>query len=158
MIDKFPGLSISPNFSPPTGPMKEMIPNTQKGRRKKESNTDLSHGIDIDVIFLLALVRHKWLDQEVPENSLHTLDINLLGCTLLNPFPGLRPSLVQGQQPQLPSPLDQLIWFGNESSSGSEEKWVCGLRCIENSNGVTIWGEVEVSKLWRGVVRWWGKR
>lgn len=85
-----------------------------------EGITYLTDGVDVDVVFGILGVRDKRLDEELTEDTRDSLDLNVLARTSLNPFFGLRPGLVEAEQSTLASPLDQLVWFGNELGTGSE--------------------------------------
>ena len=95
---------------------------------------------------------HKWLNQKLSEHTSHSLDFLVLASPSLNPGSCLGPSLVQGQQATLPSPLDQLIWLCDEFCAGGKEPWVSGLGLVQNGLYRLVFREIEGGQFWRRVV------
>jgi hypothetical protein len=121
-------------------------------RRKKQKETYLAHGVDVDVVLGVLGVGDEGLDQELPQNTVDCLDPLLLACSRLDPLAGLSPGLVQGQETALASPLDQLIWLRNELGARSQQPRVCGLGLVEHALDVGIGCEVQRRELGRRVV------
>ena len=105
-------------------------------------------------------MRHKRLDQKVPQDAVDGLYSLLLLCAWLNPRPRLGPRLVQGQETALASPLDQLIRLRDEFGAGNEQPRVLGLCGIEHPLHVCVLGEIERGELGGRVVggRLWQRR
>ena len=94
----------------------------------------------------------KGLDQELPQDTVDSLDTLLLSGPRLDPLPRLGPRLVQREQAALASPLDELIWLCDELGTGGQQPWVCGLGLVEHALDVLIGGEVQRCELGGGVV------
>jgi hypothetical protein len=115
--------------------------------------------LDANVVLGVLGMRHKGLDQEIPQHAVNGLDTLFLLCASGNPGSSLWPALVEAQETTLASPLDQLIGLCDELGSGSKQPRVLGLDSVENTFDISILGEVERSKLGRWVVGlWWGQR
>ena len=97
-------------------------------------------------------MRDKRLDEELPEDTLDVLDLLFLGGTLSNPRLCFRPGLVEGKKTALASPLDQLIWLGDELGAGNEEPWVGDLGLVEDVVDILVIGKVQRRKLGSRVV------
>jgi len=112
----------------------------------------ITDGVDVDILFGIGRVRHERLDQELSENSGHSLDLLLLAGFGLNPLSGFGPCLVKGQETALASPLDQLIWLGNEFCTGSEEERIGCLSLVQNARDLCIFRKVDGRKFGRRIV------
>ena len=77
----------------------------------------LSDRVDVNVVFGVGGMRYEWLDKEMSQNTLYSLDLLSLASAGLYPSTSFRPRLVQGQKTALSSTLDQLIGFGDEFST-----------------------------------------
>lgn len=87
------------------------------------------------------------------------LDLLDLAGALSDPGLGLRPSLVQGQETALASPLDQLVGLRDEADTVLEQPGVCDLRLVQDILDALVLREAERSQP-RGwvVLRWLGQR
>lgn len=88
-------------------------------------------------------MRNERLDEELTQHTGDVLNLDLLGGTSLNPLPGLRPGLVQGQKTALASTLDQLIGLRNELGAGGQQPRVGDLGLVEDILDGLVIGEVE---------------
>lgn len=114
--------------------------------------TYLTDGVDVDVVFGTLRVRDKRLDEELTEDTRDSLDLNVLARTSLDPFFSLRPGLVEAEQATLASPLDQLVWFGNELGTGSEQPRVDDLCLVEDILDSGVFGEIDGGESGRSIV------
>ena len=105
--------------------------------------TYVSNRVNVDVILLLLLVRHEWLDEELSQNTMYRLDLLDLAGSLSNPRLGLGPRLVEGQKTALASPLDQLIWLCDKLGTGLEKPWIGDLGLVQNVLDLGILGEMQ---------------
>lgn len=109
--------------------------------------------MDVDVVLSLLGVRNERLNEELTENAGDRLNLNVLGSTGLNPFPGLGPGLVQGQKATLSTSLDQLVGLGHELGTGGQQPGVADLSLVEDILDGNIFGKVKGGELRRRVVR-----
>ena len=98
--------------------------------------------MNVDVVFSVLGVGDKRLDQELTKDTSDSLNLDILGSTSLNPFPGLSPSLVQAEKTALASTLDQLVWFGDKLGPGGQEPRVDDLSLVEDILHGSVFGEV----------------
>jgi len=89
----------------------------------------------------------KGLDQELPQDTVDSLDTLLLSGPRLDPLPRLGPRLVQREQAALASPLDELIWLCNKLGAGRQQPRVCGLGLVEHALDVLIGSKVQRGEL-----------
>jgi len=121
-------------------------------RRRNRKYTYLSHRVDVDVVLCVLGVRHEWLDEEVPKDTIDGFDPLGLASPRLHPLTSLSPRLVQSQQAALASPLDQLVWLRNEPGTSGQQPRIGGLGGIEHALDVGISSEVQRCQLGRRIV------
>lgn len=107
----------------------------------------LSDGVDVDVVLGVLRVRHKGLDEEVPEDADDGLYLLLLARPLGYPCSGFGPGLVEGEQATLAAALDELVGLCDEAGSGSEQPRVGGLCLVEDGLDGGVRREVERGEL-----------
>ena len=93
----------------------------------------LAGGVDVDVVLGLLRVRDEWLDEEVPQVALNMLDLLEPIRSLRNPLSRILPCRVELEKAGFTSPLDELIWFGDQLCSRSEQEWVGGLGTVKDA-------------------------
>ena len=118
----------------------------------EENPVTLTDGVDVDVVFGVLGMRHEWLDQELPQDTINSLNTLGLASPLLDPGTGFGPGLVQGEQSTLSSPLDQLVGLCDKLEARLQQPRVCDLGLVENGRGLCVLGEVERCELGRWVV------
>lgn len=87
-------------------------------------------------------MRHKWLDQELSQDTINGLDAYRLAGTLLDPLSGFRPCFVQSKETALASTLDQLIRLCDKLGTGLQQPWVVDLGLVEDVFDVVIVAKV----------------
>lgn len=112
----------------------------------------LADRVDVDVVLSLLRMRHHGLNQEIPQRALDVLDLLHLVRPRGNPLPRLLPCRVELQQARLASPLDELIWLGDELGAWCKEERVGGLSLVKDALDVVAILEVDAGELRRRVV------
>ena len=87
-------------------------------------------------------MRHEWLDQERPEDTvdgLHPLD---LASTCRDPLFGLRPGLVESEKTALASSLDQLVRLCDELCTALQQPRIGDLGLAQDALDVGAFGEI----------------
>ena len=116
---------------------------TSIGGTELNRKTYLSYGIDVDIILRIGGMWHKRLDQKLPQHSLDGLNLLLFSGLGLDPSSSFRPGLVKCKEATLAASLDQLIGFGHESSTRSEQPRISRLCLVEDGGDSRILGKVQ---------------
>lgn len=95
---------------------------------------------------------NEWLHEELSQITIDRLDFLLLARSSCNPGFGLRPCLVEGEEPALASSLDQLIWLSHQLQSRLQQPWECSLCLVKDAIDVFTFWEVKRSQTGRWVV------
>lgn len=75
-------------------------------------------------------MRNEGLDEELAQNARNRLDLGFLGGASFEPPPGFGPGFIQRKETGLSSSLDQLVWFGDEFGTGSQQPRVGNLGLV----------------------------
>ena len=117
----------------------------------------LTDGVDVNVVLRPLRMRHKRLDQKLPQHARDRLHLLRLARLLRHPGAGLGPGLVEGEQAALAAALDQLVGLGHELGPGGQQPGVGGLGLVEHGLRRLVLGEVERGELGGRVVRGGGR-
>lgn len=102
-------------------------------------------------------MRNKGFHEELTKDTSDTLNLDILGGASFDPFLGLGPGLIESEETALSSPLDQLVWFGDELGAGSEKPWVDDLGLTEDILDRSVFREVKGGESGRRVVSGGGR-
>jgi len=125
----------------------------RKKTTRNEIETYLTDGVDVDVVLSVLRMRNEWLDKELSQNTIDSLNSLFLASSCSNPLFCLSPGLVQAQKTTLASSLDQLIRLCDEFGARDQQPWVCDLGLVKDIPDICVCWEVQRSKLRRSVVR-----
>lgn len=109
--------------------------------------TNLTDGVDVDVVLGLLGVGNERLNEESPQVTLNVLDLLNLVRARSNPLLRLLPGSVKLEQTRLASSLDKLIGLCDELGTGSEEERVGGLGGVEDALDVVALSEGDGGEL-----------
>ena len=98
-------------------------------------------------------MRHKRLDEKIPEHPLHMLHLLRLIRPRLHPLLRLRPRGIELEQTRLASPLDELVGLRDELGPRLQEEGVFGFGGVEHAADVVAVGEGDGGEFGRRVVR-----